>query len=118
MAGWAAAYVLAKLGNTHPAFRYPTFWGPNFDWVPDQCHGSNLLTTVEEMLLGRDGDRIVVLPAWPRDWDASFRLHATGRTVVTGEVRDGRLVSLSVVPASRRADLVAGEGWELPTAAE
>lgn len=118
LAGEAAANVLAKLGNTHPAFRYPTFWGPNFDWVPDQCHGSNLLTTVEEMLLGRDGDRIVVLPAWPRDWDASFRLHAPGRTVVTGEVRDGRLVSLSVVPASRRADLVAGEGWELPTAAE
>ncbi|MEY3023032.1 MAG: hypothetical protein RIS86_2230 [Planctomycetota bacterium] len=116
LADEAAANVLAKLGNTHPAFRHPTFWGPNFDWVPDQCHGSNLLATVEEMLLGRDGDRIVVLPAWPRDWDASFRLHAPGRTVVTGEVRDGRLVALEVEPASRRAEVVAGEGWAIPDA--
>ena len=90
LADEAAAQVRARLANTHPNFRYPVFWGPNFDWLPDQCHGGNLLTTVQEMLLQSDGARIRVLPAWPKEWDARFRLHAAARTVVTGEVRGGR----------------------------
>jgi hypothetical protein len=32
-------------------------------------------------------------------------------TVVTGEVKDGKLVWLEVDPPSRRADVVLGEGW-------
>lgn len=114
LADEAAANVLAKVANTHKAFRYPTFWGPNFDWVPDQCHGGNLLTTMQEMLLQPVGGKILVLPAWPRAWNARFRLHAPARTVVTGEVRDGALVALEVDPPARAADVVLGEGWELP----
>ena len=111
LADEAAANVLAKLANTNPAFRYSAFWGPNFDWLPDQCHGGNLLTTVQEMLLQADGNRIRVLPAWPKAWNARFRLHAPQATVVTGEVRDGRLVSLDVTPAARAKDVQLGDGW-------
>ena len=111
LANEAAANVRAKVGNTHVAFRYPTFWGPNFDWLPDQCHGGNLLTTLQEMLLQSDGARLRVLPAWPREWDVRFRLHAAGSTTVTGEVRGGRLVFLEVDPPARANDVVLGEGW-------
>lgn len=114
LADEAAANVLAKVGNTHRNFRYPTFWGPNFDWLPDQCHGGNLLTTVQEMLLQNVGDRIAVLPAWPTTWNARFRLRAADNTVITGVVRDGALVTLDVDPPSRRDAIFFGEGWKAP----
>jgi alpha-L-fucosidase 2 len=115
LADEAAANVRAKLGNTHANFRYPTFWGPNFDWVPDQCHGSNLLTTMQEMLLqSRPDGTIVLLPAWPTSWDARFRLHGAGGTQVTAEVRGGALISLEVDPPANRARVKLAEGWTAP----
>ena len=114
LADEAAANVLAKVANTHANFRFPTFWGPNFDWVPDQCHGGNLLTTVQEMLVQPVGEKILVLPAWPKAWSVRFRLHAPQRTVITGEVRDGALVALEVEPTQRQADVVLGDGWRMP----
>ena len=115
LADEAAANVRAKLGNTHANFRYPTFWGPNFDWVPDQCHGSNLLTTMQEMLLqSRPDGTIVLLPAWPKSWDARFRLHGAGGTQVTAEVRGGALVSLEVDPPANRARVKLAERWTAP----
>jgi hypothetical protein len=111
----AAANVRAKLGNTHQNFRYPTFWGPNFDWLPDQCHGSNLLTTVQEMLLqSRPDGTITLLPAWPKSWNARFRLYGAAGTRVTAEVRGGALVSLEVDPPAHRARVKVAEGWTAP----
>ena len=51
-------------------------WGPNYDWLPDQDHGSNIMLTLQHMVLETAGDKIFVLPAWPKDWDVSFKLHA------------------------------------------
>ena len=57
------------------------------------------------MLLQTDGRRIFLLPAWPKDWEVAFKLHAPGQTVIEGVYRLGRLQSLRVTPASRRADV-------------
>jgi hypothetical protein len=64
------------------------------------------MKALQSMLLQHDGVRLFLLPAWPRDWDADFKLHAPRSTVVEGSVRDGRVVRLEVTPASRRSDLV------------
>ena len=85
--------------------RFPAFWGPNYDWFPDQCHGGVLATTLQSMILQCDGDRITLLPAWPHDWDVDFKLCAPGNTTVTGRVRNGELVDWSITPAARRADV-------------
>ena len=54
-----------------------------------------------------DAQSIVLFPAWPcAEWDVQFKLHAPGQTVIEGELKDGKLASLSVTPASRRADVV------------
>ncbi len=97
--------LLAKVRNSHPNFRFPAMWGPNFDWIPDQCHGGNLMLLTQEMLLQSDGERILLFPAWPRDWDVDFKLHAPRGTVVEASLLDGKLVHLVVTPESRRADL-------------
>jgi len=87
-------------------FRFPAFWGPNYDWTPDQDHGGVLTKTLQTMLLQCDGKDIRLLPAWPADWEADFRLHAPYNTVVEGRVRDGRVVDLRVTPPGREADII------------
>ncbi|HRI43664.1 MAG TPA: DUF5703 domain-containing protein [Fimbriimonadaceae bacterium] len=102
----AAKSLLAKVANSNPAYRFPAMWGPNYDWLPDQCHGGNIMSTLQAMLLQADRGKIYILPAWPRDWDVRFKLWAPGRTVVEAEVRGGTIVRLDVSPAARRKDVV------------
>jgi hypothetical protein len=85
--------------------RFPAFWGPNYDWTPDQDHGGVLMKTLQAMLLQTDGQKIFFLPAWPKQWDVDFKLHAPQQTVVEGVYRDGKVQSLRVTPESRRADV-------------
>ncbi|MFW5923671.1 MAG: hypothetical protein ACOCSQ_04735 [Planctomycetota bacterium] len=85
----------------HPGVRFPGFFGPNCDWVPDQDHGTvNILALQKMCLQTQNGDRRV-LPAWPERWDVHFRLHASDRTTVEVEYRNGSVVRLDVSPAGR-----------------
>jgi hypothetical protein len=106
MADEAARILKVKCANSHPAYRWPATWGPNFDWLPDQDHGSNLLETTQLMLLQCDGDVIRLLPAWPKKWDVWFKLHAPRGTTVECVYRSGRIERLLVEPESRRKDVV------------
>ena len=72
-----------------------------FDWIPDQDHGVNILTTLQFMLLQSDGKKLYVLPAWPKNWDVSFKLHAPYNTTVEGVFKAGKLERLKVTPESR-----------------
>lgn len=89
-----------------PASRFPAFWGPNFDWVPDQCHASVIRTTLQYMLMQTNGKKIILLPAWPKDWNADFKLHAPFNTTVEGRVENGEVADLKVTPESRAKDVV------------
>jgi len=92
--------------NEDRQVRFDAFWGPNHDWLPDQCHGGNILNTLQLMLLQYDGRKIFLFPAWPREWNAAFKLHAPYETVVEGIYCDGKIKSLNVQPESRRQDVV------------
>jgi hypothetical protein len=93
-----------------PDSRFPAFWGPNFDWLPDQNHGGNLLNQTHLMLMQCEpmelGGAIRLLPAWPKDWDVTFRLFAPGTTVVECEYRAGVIEKLKVTPETRRKNLI------------
>ena len=58
--------VVGNFSGTHPSFRFPAIWGANFDWIPDHDHGGVAMIALQRMLLQWDGDRILLLPAWPR----------------------------------------------------
>ncbi|MFW6038971.1 MAG: DUF5703 domain-containing protein [bacterium] len=85
--------------------RFPGFFGPNFDWVPDQDHGCVAMLALQKMLLQTQQGKLRVLPAWPARWNVRFRLYAPGQTIVEGDYRDGQVVALTVMPESRRDDL-------------
>lgn len=86
--------------------RFPWFWSKNSDWIPDMDNGGAGMATLQLMLLQCDGRRIRLLPAWPNDWDADFKLHAPLQTIVEGRVEHGRLVRLNVTPPARARDVI------------
>lgn len=89
-----------------PRPRFPAFWECKMDGTPDNDHGANSVNTLQSMLLQSDGDKIHLLPAWPEDWDVSFKLTAEKNTTVEGVYQNGRLTSLKVTPKSRRKDII------------
>ena len=104
----AAALTVKKLGDADR--RFPTFWGPGHDWVPDHNWGGSGMIGLQEMLMQTDGAVIRLLPAWPATWDADFKLHAPHETTVEGRVRGGRIEELRVTPEERRKDVVVDTG--------
>ena len=86
--------------------RFPAFWEFKMDATPDNDHGAVSANALQSMLLQSNGKAIYLLPAWPEDWDVTFKLHAAWNTTVECEYRDGRVQSLKVTPDSRRADVV------------
>jgi len=112
----AARIMTAKCANSNPKFRWPASWGPNYDWVPDQNHGGNLLNTANLMLLQAEpieaGGAIRVLPAWPKSWDVDFKLHAPGMTTIHCIAKGGKIVKLEVLPESRMKDVIWPSEWK------
>ena len=52
---------------------------------------------------------MILTPAWSKNWDADFKLHAPRQAVVEGKVQGGKLVDLTVSPESRRNEVVIQE---------
>jgi hypothetical protein len=103
----AKTNVIARAANAnHSTSRFPAFWDQFHDWVPDMDHGGVLQLAVQYMLMQCEGREIRLLPAWPSDWDADFKLHAPLATVVEGKVRGGKVTDLKVTPPERMADVV------------
>jgi hypothetical protein len=105
LAAEARQIVTANFSRHASGFRFPAMWGPNYDWIPDQDHGCVNMRALQAMLLQTDGSRILLLPAWPKEWDVNFKLHAPRQTTVACEVRSGKVIKLIVTPESRRKDV-------------
>ena len=112
--------AIYKMANaTAPQARFPAFFGPGHDWLPDHNWGGSGSTGIQEMLLAPEpgvNGKLHLFPAWPAEWDVDFKLHAPGQTLVEGVLKGGKLVSLKVTPASREKDIVNWLGkhpaWE------
>ena len=91
---------------TRPRARFPAFWETKMDGTPDNDHGANSVNALQSMLLQSDGQKIYLLPAWPEDWDVSFKLWANDHTTVECVYRGGQVRRLKVTPASRAVDVV------------
>lgn len=95
---------LAKLSNG--PHRFPAFWGPGYDWTPDHNWGGSGMIGLQEMLLQTNGEQILLFPAWPKEWNVHFKLHAPGNTTVEATLKDGKVTDLKVLPESRKKDVV------------
>lgn len=100
----AKRLALAKLSNG--PHRFPAFWGPGYDWTPDHNWGGSGMIGLQEMLLQTNGEQILLFPAWPKEWDIHFKLHAPGETTVEATLKDGKVTDLKVLPESRKKDII------------
>ena len=116
--GWRQHNIFAaRLGLTEDAkaltlqkfkdgkHRFPAFWGPGFDWTPDHNWGGTAMIGLQEMLMQADGKKIYLLPAWPKEWNVVFKLHAPLQTVIEGKLKDGKFEYLTVTPPERKQDI-------------
>jgi hypothetical protein len=117
--GWHQDNIFAaRLGLTSEALqlttqklknrgrRFPAFWGPGFDWTPDHNWGGSGMIGLQEMLLQADGKKIYLCPAWPKNQDVHFKLHAPYNTTVEATVINGKVQSLTVLPEVRKKDVI------------
>jgi hypothetical protein len=117
--GWKQDNIFAaRLGLTNEAWkltalklqnsgrRFPAFWGPGFDWVPDHNWGGSGMIGLQEMLLQTDGKKMILFPAWPQNVDVHFKLCAPYNTTVEADFKNGKLTMLNVIPESRKQDVV------------
>jgi alpha-L-fucosidase 2 len=102
----AKDYVTYSFRLKDPDLKFPAFWAPTNDYQPDQDNGGNGENGLQQMLMQCEGKRIILLPAWPKEWSVSFKLNAPDRTTVEGKVIDGKITRLKVWPAYRAKDVI------------
>ncbi len=100
----AQRLLLLKMKNG--PHRFPAFWGPGFDWTPDHNWGGSGMIAMQEMLLQEVDRKLYLFPAWPRQWNVRFKLHASQNTIVEAEMKDGHVILVRVTPKEREKDVV------------
>jgi hypothetical protein len=101
----ARAGVTRCLTNGDKRLRFPAFWEKGHDYEPDEDNGGNGENGLQLMLMQCEGKTIRLLPAWPKTWNADFKLRAPDQTTVEGRVEQGKLVKWTVTPESRKGDV-------------
>lgn len=102
-----AIYKMANI--TAPQARFPAFFGPGHDWIPDHNWGGSGMKGLQDMILQSDtyGDgKIYLLYSWPQMWDVNFKIHTSQQTQILGEIKNGKLISLTVFPKNRKKDII------------
>ena len=87
------------------AFRFPAFYGPSHDYVPNVPQNGNAMIALQSMLVQYDGRRIMLFPTWPEEWNVEFRVHLPYETTLTGKRQEGEVQTLTASPGDREADL-------------
>lgn len=103
MSAEAKELITRKLDNG--PYRFPAFWPPDIDHAPDHNWGGMAMIGLQEMLMQTGDERILLLPAWPADWDVHFKLHAPNNTAVEATVEAGEVARLHVSPPAREKDV-------------
>jgi hypothetical protein len=106
--GWAdrAKEEVTRNFTTYGGERFKWFWSQGHDHEPDMDNGGAGQTILQSMLIQTRGDKVLLFPAWPKEWDVDFKLRAPKNTVIEGLYRAGKLEKLKVTPESRAKDVV------------
>jgi len=106
--------LIHRFRNASTRCRFPLYGSQGPDSCPDFDHFGSGSTALQRMLVQEAGDKILLLPAWPADWDADFKLHLAKETVISGKVVSGKLVEWNIEPATRRNDVTVYQPQPVP----
>jgi len=105
----AQAGLVQRFRHASPQCRFPLYGSAGPDSCPDFDHFGAGSTALQRMLVQEAGDKILLLPAWPANWDADFKLHLTRGAFISGQVTNSKLTDWKIEPAARRKDVVVYE---------
>ncbi len=87
--------VVESFSTWDKHFRFPAFWGPNYDWSPDQDHGNVAMIALQRMLIQYENDKANMMPAWPKEWDVNFRVNGPGNAIIEGVFKNGKMQNVT-----------------------
>ncbi len=93
--------VVESFSSWDHNFRFPAFWGPNYDWTPDQDHGTVAMNALQRMLMQYEDKQVNLLPAWPAAWDVHFKVNGPSQTTIEGRFENGKMINLNVSPTNK-----------------
>lgn len=97
--------LIHRFSHSSTQTRFPVYGSMGPDSCPDFDHFGSGSTALQRMLVQEVGDEILLLPAWPSNWDTDFKLHLSQNTVIKGKITQGKLENWSIEPASRKKDV-------------
>ena len=100
----AAELTIQKMKDS--GRRFPTWWGPGYDWTPDHNWGGSGMIGLQEMIMQCDGDNIYIGAGLPDDWNVKFKLCAPQNTIIEGHISKGKVIDLIVTPEYRKKDVI------------
>lgn len=100
----AAELTIQKMKDS--GRRFPTWWGPGYDWTPDHNWGGSGMIGLQEMIMQCDGNNIYIGAGLPDDWNVKFKLCAPQKTIVEGHISKGKVINLIVTPEYRKKDVI------------
>lgn len=104
--------LVNRFRNASTMCRFPLYGKEGPDSCPDFDHFGAGSVALQRMLVQEASGKILLFPAWPKDWNVNFKLCASQNTTIEGEVKEGKIIGLKVMPESRGKDVVFGQGWD------
>jgi hypothetical protein len=105
----AKKYILQNVKSVDPKVRFPAFWAPVSDYMPDLDNGGSLMMSLQNMLIQSVGNKIYLTPAWPASWSVDCKLNAPDQTIVRFKSNGKVIRDMVVLPKSRATDVVVTE---------
>lgn len=102
----AANGLMRRFRRASSSLRMPLYGNESTDGIPDWDHFGSGSIALQRMLAQEGNGKIFLLPAWPAEWDADFKLHLMHNTILTGTVKSGKLLKWECIPRARKADVV------------
>ncbi len=98
--------LMKNVDALEPDVRFPAFWKPGSDYVPDFDNGGAFSMGLQNMMLQNVDNKVLVLPAFPESWNVDFKLHAFDNTIVRVVSKGTEISRMDVSPASRKQDII------------
>lgn len=106
----AKRIVTHNFSTKHSGSRFPAFWGPNYDWVPDQDHGTVSMRILQNMLVQTEGNKTLLFPAWPKEWDVRFKLNIPGNKTIEGSYDKKKGVQIPTAQKNGQLEILMDKG--------
>jgi len=106
LAGQSKEYLMKNINALESDVRFPAFWKPGSDYIPDLDNGGAFSIGLQNMMLQNVDNQIWVLPAFPESWNVDFKLHAFDNTTVRVISEGTQIKRMDVFPLSRKQDII------------